>query len=75
MELPMDDIPRLLPAHPVRFMDRFRAFIRVRQMAYRTEKTYCIWVRDFISFHNKRHPESMGTPEVDAWLSHLANER
>ncbi|WP_157890279.1 phage integrase N-terminal SAM-like domain-containing protein [Marinobacterium aestuarii] len=71
----MDDIPRLLPAQPVRFMDRFRAFIRARQMAYRTEKTYCIWVRDFIRYHNKRHPESMGTTEVDAWLSHLANDR
>lgn len=71
----MDDIPVPLPTVPVRFMDRFRAFIRARQLAYRTEKTYCLWVREFIRFHNKRHPESMGATEVNAWLSHLANNR
>ncbi|SFR63553.1 integron integrase [Marinobacter daqiaonensis] len=71
----MDDIPVPLPAVPTRFMDRFRAFIRTRHLAYRTEKTYCNWVREFILFHNKRHPESMGADEVNAWLSHLANNR
>ena len=71
----MDDIPVPLPAVPIRFMDRFRAFIRARHLAYRTEKTYCNWVREFIRFHNKRHPESMGAMEVNAWLSHLANNR
>ncbi len=71
----MDDIPVPLPAIPTRFMDRFRAFIRARHLAYRTEKTYCNWVREFIRFHEKRHPESMGAEEVNAWLSHLANNR
>ncbi|MEC7816936.1 MAG: integron integrase [Pseudomonadota bacterium] len=71
----MDDIPVPLPAVPVRFMDRFRAFIRARQLAYRTEKTYCLWVREFIRFHGKRHPQTMGADEVNAWLSHLANNR
>ena len=71
----MDDIPAPLTAVPTRFMDRFRAFIRSRQLAYRTEKTYCSWVREFILFHNKRHPESMGPDEVNAWLRHLANNR
>lgn len=71
----MDDIPVPLPAIPIRFMDRFRAFIRARHLAYRTEKTYCNWVREFIRFHDKRHPESMGAEEVNAWLSHLANNR
>lgn len=71
----MDDIPVPLPAIPTRFMDRFRAFIRARHLAYRTEKTYCNWVREFIRFHDKRHPESMGAEEVNAWLSHLANNR
>ncbi|WP_297797815.1 phage integrase N-terminal SAM-like domain-containing protein [uncultured Marinobacter sp.] len=71
----MDDIPVPLPSTPTRFMDRFRAFIRARHLAYRTEKTYCNWVREFIRFHDKRHPESMGAEEVNAWLSHLANNR
>lgn len=44
-------------------------------MAYRTEKTYCTWILDFIRFHKRKHPESMGSEEVDAWLSHLASNR
>ncbi|QCF25347.1 site-specific integrase [Hydrocarboniclastica marina] len=71
----MEDIPKPLPPNPTRFMDRFRAFIRARHLAYRTEKTYCTWVRDFIRFHGKRHPQTMAGPEVDAWLSYFANER
>lgn len=71
----MDDIPIPLPAQPVRFMDRFKAHMRAKRLAYRTEKTYCLWVLDFIRFHKRRHPEAMGAMEVDAWLSYLANQR
>ncbi|SDU16340.1 integron integrase [Halopseudomonas salegens] len=71
----MDDIPIPLPAQPARFMDRFRAHMRAKRLAYRTEKTYCLWVLDFIRFHKRRHPETMGAAEVDAWLSYLANQR
>lgn len=71
----MDDIPVPLPAEPQRFMDRLRAFMRVRQLAYRTEKTYCTWILDFIRYNGRQHPEQLGTVEVNAWLSHLANNR
>lgn len=71
----MDDIPYPLPDKPVRFMDRLRSYMRARNLAYRTEKTYCTWILDFVRFHQRRHPESMGSAEVDAWLSHLANKR
>lgn len=71
----MDDIPVPIPAQPVRFMDKLRAFMRGRQLAYRTEKTYCGWIRDFIRFHNMRRPEEMGKAEVDAWLGYLAAQR
>lgn len=71
----MEDIPKPLPAKPTRFMDRFRAFIRARHLAYRTEKTYCLWVRDFIRFHGRQHPETLAAQDVDAWLSYLANDR
>lgn len=71
----MDDVAPPLPIRPQRFMDRLRAFMRARHLAYRTEKTYCLWVRDFIRFNDRRHPEKMGHEEVDAWLSYLANHR
>lgn len=68
----MDDIRPPLPEQPTRFMDQLRVFIRSKQLAYTTEKSYCAWVVSFILFHNKRHPSTMGAPEVDAFLSHLA---
>lgn len=71
----MDDIPIPLPAKPKRFMDQLRAFMRAKQLAYRTEKTYCVWIADFIRFNQRKHPTTMGNAEVDAWLSHLANQR
>jgi integron integrase len=44
-------------------------------MSHRTEKTYVGWIRRFILFHGKRHPDAMGAPEVIAFLSHLAVRR
>ena len=69
----MDDIPIPLPAQPLRLMDRLRAHMRAKHLAYRTEKTYCSWILDFIRFNNRTHPEAMGAAEVDLWLSHLGN--
>lgn len=71
----MDDIPVPLPSRPVRFMDCFRAFIRSRHMAYKTEKTYCFWVKDFIRFNGMQRPEDLGKTQVDEWLGYLANRR
>lgn len=71
----MDDIPVPLPAKPQRFMDRLRAFMRAQHLAYRTEKTYCMWILDFIRFHKMQRPETLGPSHIEEWLSHLANNR
>lgn len=60
---------------PPRLLDQLRQQIRLRHYSYRTELTYVGWVKRFILFHEKKHPASMGGPEVEAWLSHLATER
>lgn len=65
------DIPSPLPAQPTRFLDKVRSFIRLRGMAFKTEKTYLFWIKRFIRFHDRKHPEAMGTAEVEAFLSHL----
>lgn len=47
-----------------------------REMPHRrTEEAYVHWIRDYVSFHGKRHPREMGAAEVVAFLSHLANAR
>ncbi len=49
--------------------------MRVRHYSYRTEQQYVQWVRRFIEFHRRRHPGKMGGPEVETFLTHLANVR
>lgn len=58
-----------------KLLDRVRDRIRVKHYSYRTEQTYVHWVKRFIIFHGKRHPQDMGAPEVEAFLSHLATQR
>lgn len=56
-------------------MDQFRVHIRSRQLAYKTEKTYCYWVLAYIRFHKRRNPKDMGAREVEAFLEHLATQK
>jgi integron integrase len=59
-------------APPKKLLDRVRDAIRLKHYSYRTEQTYVQWIRRFILFHNKRHPQEMGVPEIEAFLTHLA---
>ncbi len=54
------------------FLERVRAAVRVRHYSVRTEQAYVYWVRRFIHFHERRHPERMGEREVAVFLSDLA---
>lgn len=47
----------------------------MRHYSRRTENAYVHWIRRFIVFHGKKHPETMGAHEVTAFLSWLATER
>jgi integron integrase len=62
----------LPPAPPPKLLDRVRHACRVRHYSLRTEDAYHDWVRRFILFHHKRHPDTMAEPEVNAFLTHLA---
>ena len=60
---------------PPKLLDRVRHKIRLRHYSLRTEQAYLDWIRRFILFHGKRHPETLGAPDVEAFLTHLAVER
>jgi len=62
-------------ATPPRLLDRVRAEIRIRHYSIRTEDTYVDWIRRYILFHDKRHPQEMGAVQVNEFLSHLATVR
>jgi Phage integrase, N-terminal SAM-like domain/Phage integrase family len=55
-----------------KLLNRVRAAIRARHYSPRTEQAYVGWIRRFILFHHKRHPNDMGGHEVEAFLSSLA---
>jgi len=59
---------------PPKLSTRIQETLRVKHYAYRTEEQYMQWIRRFILFHDMRHPEEMGAPEVEAFLTHLAVE-
>jgi len=59
----------------LKLLDRVRWHLRVKRYSIRTETAYVDWIRRFILFHGKRHPETMGETEVAAFLSHLAINR
>src|ERR1700682_5419979 len=59
----------------VKLLDHVREVIRVKHYSLRTEHTYVGWIKRFIVFHGKRHPETMGAAEVSEFLSYLASDR
>jgi integron integrase len=58
-----------------KLLDRVRWHLRVKHYSIRTEGAYVDWIRRFILFHGKRHPEAMGEEEIATFLSHLAVKR
>jgi integron integrase len=58
-----------------RLLDRVRDTLRVHHYSLRTEEAYIQWIKRYIFFHNKRHPEEMGEAEITAFLTHLAVDR
>ena len=71
----MDDIPVPVASTPVRLSEQLRQFMRSKQLAYATEKTYLHWIYDYIRFHRKTHPGNLGADDVDRYLSWLATHR
>ena len=55
-------------------LDPLRLALHSSHYSRKTEKTYAHWANRLIFFHGARHPNEMGTPEVNAFLTHLAAE-
>ncbi len=54
-----------------KLLDQVRNKIRVKQYSIRTETAYVSWIKRFIYFHNKKHPNEMGKKEIEAFLTLL----
>ena len=60
------------PQPSKKLLDLVRDAIRLRHYSIRTENAYVDWIRRYILFHNKCHPQDLGAPEIEAFLTHLA---
>jgi hypothetical protein len=58
-----------------RLLDQVRDRLRLKNYAYRTEKSYLYWIKQYILFHNKRHPNEMGSSEIEQFLTQLAAKK
>jgi len=58
-----------------KLLDQVRDTLRLKHYSTRTEKTYIEWIKRYILFHQKRHPKDMASPEIEAFITHLAVER
>jgi integron integrase len=58
-----------------RLLERVRHAIRLRHYSPKTEKVYTNWIRRFVIFHGRRHPDELGAAELSAFLSDLAVRR
>ena len=59
-------------ANKPRLLERVRQSLRVQHYSLRTEESYLYWIRYYIRFHKKRHPETMSEKEIECFLTHLA---
>ena len=55
----------------MRLQQEFNNAVRLANYSLATERSYWGWVRQFLHFHNMRHPADMGGPEISQFLSHL----
>lgn len=63
------------PASAPKLLDQVRDRIRFRHYSIRTEEAYLGWIKQFIRFHDMRHPKELGKLHVEAFLTYLATQR
>ena len=72
----MDNKKKFRPDSSLKLMDQVREVLRYYHYAYRTEQTYGMWIKRYLAFYGmSRHPNTMGSAEVERYLSHLAEKR
>ncbi|MET1257255.1 phage integrase N-terminal SAM-like domain-containing protein [Aliikangiella maris] len=57
--------------HKPRFMTQVRAIIRTLNYSLYTERNYVYWIKQFIHYHQLRHPIEMSDNAVNSFLTYL----
>ena len=56
---------------PPKLLDQVRTVARVKHFSLSTERSYVSWIRRFILYHHKQHPQNMAETEIRQFISHL----
>ena len=59
---------------PKKLLGKVRDTIRLKLYSNNSEGVYLIWIKQYILFHDKKHPQCKSASEVDAFLTYLAVE-
>jgi len=57
-----------------KLLDIVRDTIRFKHYSLSTERTYIYWIKQYIFFHNKKHPKEMAKGEIEEFLTSLATK-
>lgn len=57
------------------FLKSVSDYMSVRRYSKRTIETYLYWIKYYIVYHKKTHPNEMHDAEVERFLTHLAQDR
>ena len=55
-----------------KLLDVVKDTIQFKHYSLSTERTYIHWIKQYIFFHNKKHPKDMGKKEIEEFLTSLA---
>ncbi len=58
-----------------KLLDVIRDKIRFKHYSMSTEKTYLFWIKQYIFFHDKKHPVDLGKKDIEHFLTYLATKR
>ncbi len=56
----------------IKLLDQVRITLRTNHYSLKTEESYIAWIKKFILFNDKRHPNELGEGEIKKYLGHLA---
>ena len=58
-----------------RLLEQVQNVLRRKRYSPHTEERYLYWIKKFVLFNGKQHPNRMGKAEIESYLNHLAKER
>jgi len=58
-----------------KFLDQVRNALRTKHCSLRTEESYVNWIKQYIFYHDKKHPLHLGEAEINHFLTHLAVQK